>query len=58
MNQENRLKPSILLGVQYTIDNPPIHDVLRKADDNTVLGIMDLKGMKPPFFFVLRRDEG
>jgi hypothetical protein len=26
------------------------------VDDNTVLGIMDLKGMKQPFFFVLRRD--
>ena len=37
-------------------DNLPINDVFRKVDDNTVLGIMDLKGMKQPFFFVLRRD--
>ncbi|MCG8393122.1 MAG: DUF4334 domain-containing protein [Pseudomonadales bacterium] len=38
-------------------DNLPINDVFRKVDDNTVLGIMDLKGMTLPFFFVLRRDE-
>jgi hypothetical protein len=38
-------------------DNLPINDVFRKVDDNTVLGIMDLKGMKQPFFFVLRRDD-
>ena len=38
-------------------DNLPINDVFRKVDANTVLGIMDLKGMKQPFFFVLRRDD-
>lgn len=38
-------------------DNLPINDVFRKVDDDTVLGIMDLKGMKTPFFFVLRRDK-
>ena len=38
-------------------DNLPINDVFRKVDTNTVLGIMDLKGMKQPFFFVLRRDD-
>ena len=38
-------------------DDLPINDVFRKVDDNTVLGIMDLKGMKQPFFFVLRRDD-
>ncbi len=36
-------------------DNLPIHDVFRKMDADTVLGIMDLKGLKKPFFFVLRR---
>lgn len=36
--------------------NPlPINDVFRKMDENTVLGLMDLKGMGQPFFFVLRR---
>lgn len=34
----------------------PINDVFRKIDDNTLLGLMDLIGMKQPFFFVLHRD--
>ncbi|AXI03441.1 DUF4334 domain-containing protein [Aquirhabdus parva] len=34
----------------------PIHDVFRKVDDNTLLGMMDLIGMTQPFFFVLKRD--
>jgi hypothetical protein len=37
-------------------DNFPINDVFRKADENTVLGLMDLKGIKQPLFFVLRRE--
>lgn len=37
-------------------DDLPIHDVFRKLDDNTVLGVMDLKGMPQPFFFRLRRE--
>ena len=36
-------------------DNLPIHDIFRKVDDNTVLGLMDCKGMQQPFFFVLKR---
>ena len=36
-------------------DNLPIHDIFRKVDDNTVLGLMDFKGMKQPFFFLLNR---
>ena len=36
-------------------DNLPIHDIFRKVDDNTVLGLMDFKGMQQPFFFVLNR---
>ena len=38
-------------------DDLPINDVFRKLDDNTVLGIMDLKGMTQPFFFQLRREQ-
>ncbi len=34
----------------------PIHDIFRKVDENTVLGIMDLKGAKQPFFFALQRE--
>ena len=37
-------------------DSLPINDVFRKVDDQTVLGLMDLKGMECPFFFVLQRE--
>lgn len=37
-------------------DDLPIHDVFRKLDNETVLGVMDLKAMPQPFFFVLRRE--
>lgn len=36
-------------------DDLPINDVFRKIDDNAVLGVMDMKGMAQPFFFILRR---
>ena len=36
-------------------DHLPIHDIFRKVDENTVLGLMDFKGMQQPFFFVLNR---
>lgn len=35
----------------------PIHDVFRRVDADTLLGLMDLRDV-PPFFFVLRRDPG
>ncbi len=38
-------------------DSLPIHDVFRRVDQDTVLGIMDLKGVPQPFFFVLRRQR-
>jgi len=38
-------------------DHLPIIDVFRRLDDDTVLGVMDRKGMATPFFFVLRRDS-
>jgi hypothetical protein len=37
-------------------DQLPINDVFRRIDENAVLGIMDLKGMTQPFFFILRRE--
>ncbi|MGD1804315.1 DUF4334 domain-containing protein [Dapis sp. BLCC M126] len=37
-------------------DNLPINDIFRKIDDNTVLGLMDFKGVPQPFFFVLKRE--
>lgn len=38
-------------------DAKPINDVFRKIDKDTLLGLMDLKGMRKPFFFVLRRSS-
>lgn len=37
-------------------DRLPILDVFRCIDDDTVMGLMDLKGMERPFFFLLRRE--
>ena len=37
-------------------DSVPINDVFRKIDSDTVLGLMDLKGMRAPFFFLLQRE--
>ena len=38
-------------------DALPIIDVFRRVDDGTLLGLMDLRGLAGPFFFVLRRHE-
>ena len=43
------------LSATMTYDYLPINDVFRKVDENTLLGLMDLKGMEQPFFFVLDR---
>ncbi len=37
-------------------DHAPINDVFRRVDDDTLLGLMDLKGQERPFFFLLRRE--
>ncbi len=36
-------------------DHLPIHDVFRKIDENTLLGLMDYKVVQQPFFFTLSR---
>jgi len=33
----------------------PIHDAFRRIDAETLLGMMEMRGMEQPFFFVLRR---
>lgn len=38
-------------------DQLPINDVFRRLDDDAVLGAMDLRGSRAPYFFVLRRDN-
>ena len=35
-------------------DNLPIVDVFRRLDDQTMLGLMDARGIPQPFFFLLR----
>jgi len=37
-------------------DSLPIHDVFRGIDDDTLLGLMDLRYTREPFFFLLRRE--
>ncbi len=49
-----RYRGVVSATMQY--DHLPINDVFRKVDDDTVLGVMDLKGMETPFFFLLRRE--
>lgn len=38
-------------------DNLPINDVFRQIDEDTVIGAMDYRGAKRPYFFVLRRNN-
>jgi hypothetical protein len=41
-------------GMVY--DALPIIDLFRRAGRDTLLGLMDMRGLDRPFFFVLRRD--
>ncbi|MGB3309771.1 MAG: DUF4334 domain-containing protein [Nodosilinea sp.] len=38
-------------------DTLPINDIFRKINDDTMLGLMDLKGANQPFFFILHREQ-
>jgi hypothetical protein len=38
-------------------DQLPINDVFRKLNDDSVIGAMDLRGSRNPYFFVLTRDD-
>jgi hypothetical protein len=38
-------------------DALPIVDVFRRVDGDTLLGLMDLRGLPEPFFFLLERDQ-
>lgn len=44
------------LSAALVYDGIPVIDVLRRVDEDTVLGLMDLKGMQEPYFFLLRRE--
>ena len=37
-------------------DALPIIDVFRRICADTVLGLMDMRGLRDPFFFLLQRD--
>lgn len=37
-------------------DALPINDVFRAVDEDTLLGAMDMRGLRQPFVFVLRRE--
>ncbi|MBE9064234.1 DUF4334 domain-containing protein [cf. Phormidesmis sp. LEGE 11477] len=50
---EHRGKVSATMIYDYL----PIHDVFRKVDENTLLGLMDYKESAEPFFFVLERER-
>ncbi|MBU9764618.1 DUF4334 domain-containing protein [Mycobacterium sp. TNTM28] len=38
-------------------DQLPINDVFRKLSEDAVIGAMDLRGSRRPYFFVLHRDN-
>jgi len=52
-NLEHRGK----ISAAMIYDHLPIIDVFRRVDEHTLLGVMDMRGMAQPYFFVLRRDS-
>lgn len=46
-----------VLTAAMIYDHLPIIDIFRSIDGETRLGVMDLRGMSRPFFFVLRRER-
>lgn len=55
-----RLRTTRYRGVDtatMVYDQLPVNDVFRRLDDDSVIGAMDLRGSRNPYFFVLTRDE-
>jgi hypothetical protein len=46
-----------VVSAALVYDRLPIVDVLRRVEPGTLLGLMDMRGVPAPFFFVLRRDD-
>lgn len=44
-------------GAAMIYDHLPIIDVFRRVDADTLLGVMDMRGLDEPYFFVLYRDR-
>ncbi|WP_344971207.1 DUF4334 domain-containing protein [Streptosporangium fragile] len=38
-------------------DRLPAHDAFRRIDENTVMGAMDIRGLRQPLMFLLRRER-
>ncbi|MEO0898032.1 MAG: DUF4334 domain-containing protein [Bacteroidota bacterium] len=45
------------MSAAMVYDARPIIDCFRKLDDSTLLGLMDMRNMEPPCFFLLHKDE-
>jgi hypothetical protein len=45
------------LSCAMIYDNLPIIDVFRRLDANSLLGLMDARGLEQPFFFTLQRED-
>lgn len=55
-----RLRTTRFRGVDtatMVYDQLPINDVFRGLSDNAVIGAMDLRNSRKPYFFVLQRDD-
>jgi hypothetical protein len=50
-----RMQHRGVVTATLTYDALPIDDVFRRVDERTLLGLMELRGMADPFFFVLHR---
>ncbi|MGY1847903.1 MULTISPECIES: DUF4334 domain-containing protein [unclassified Blastococcus] len=46
-----------VVSAAMVYDRLPIIDVFKRVSSRTVLGMMDLRGLPDPFFFVLRRER-
>lgn len=47
-----------VVSATMTYDALPIDDVFRAVNPDTVVGVMNLRGLERPFFFVLTRLPG
>lgn len=45
------------MSAAMVYDTKAIIDCFRKINDNTIMGVMDLKGSEQPYFFALERDD-
>ncbi|MFN6542118.1 DUF4334 domain-containing protein [Mycolicibacterium nivoides] len=55
-----RLRTTRYRGVDtatMVYDQLPINDVFRRLSDDAVIGAMDLRNSRKPYFFVLQRDD-